>query len=124
MGTILKNLFGLVPVREKVRYHKNLVPVLLDLYEAVGGIDLAILDGTYSYLSVSAGVGRRTGFLFVGRDAVAVEAVGAAVSGLDPKKMPIVRRAVKRGLGEGDISKIEAVGNTIEDVMERMRRAK
>jgi hypothetical protein len=46
MGAVLKNLFGLVPIREKVRYHKKLVPVLLDLYEAVGGIDLAVLDGT------------------------------------------------------------------------------
>jgi len=124
MGTILKNLFGLVPIREKVRYHKKLVPVLLDIYEAVGGIDLAVLDGTRAYISVASGVGPRAGFIFVGRDAVAVEAVGAAVSGIDPMKMQIVRQAVKRGLGEGDISKIEVVGNTIEDVREKIKRAK
>jgi len=124
MGTILKNLFGLVPVREKVLYHKKLVSVILDLYEAVGGIDLAVLDGTYAYVSVTSEVGRRAGFIFIGRDAVAVEAVGATVSGLDPKKMPIVRQALKRGLGEGDISKIEVVGNTIEDVKKRIILAK
>jgi len=48
MGSILKNLFGLIPVREKERYHRKLVPVLLDIYEAIGGIELAVLDGTYA----------------------------------------------------------------------------
>jgi uncharacterized protein (DUF362 family) len=115
MGSILKNMLGLIPVREKERYHRKLVPVLLDIYEAIGGIDLAVLDGTYVYLSISSGAGRRAGFIFVGRDAVAVEAVGAAFSGLDPRKVPIVRYAMKKGLGEGDIRRIEVVGNSIED---------
>jgi len=121
MGSILKNLFGLVPIREKVRYHKKLVPVLLDLYEAVGGIDLAVLDGTNAYVSITSGVGPKADFVFVGRDAVAVEAVGAAVFGNDPLKMKVVRQAMKRGLGEGDVSKIEVVGNTIEDVRARIK---
>jgi hypothetical protein len=30
-GTILKNLFVLIPIRKKAVYHKKLVPVILDL---------------------------------------------------------------------------------------------
>jgi len=124
MGAILKNLFGLVPIREKVRYHKKLVPVLLDIYGAVGGIDLAVMDATYAYQSIATGAGSRAGYVFISRDAVAVDAVGGAVFGYDSKKMPIVRGAVKRGLGEGDINKIEIIGHTIEDVRGRIRGVK
>jgi len=124
MGAILKNLFGLVPVREKVVYHKRLVSVLLDIYEAVGGIDLAVMDATYAYRSIATGAGSRAGYVFIGRDAVAVDAVGGAIFGFDSEKMPIVRGAMKRGLGEGDIDKIEVVRHSIEDVREGIKRAK
>jgi len=45
-GSILKNLLGLIPDPKKARFHKKLETVLLDAYEAIGGIDLAVLDGT------------------------------------------------------------------------------
>ena len=84
VGSILKNLLGLMPERKKAGFHKKLTTVLLDAHEAIGGIDLAVLDGTYTYL----GVGKtrkqeRTNVLLVGRDAIAVEAVGASLAGLN-----------------------------------------
>jgi len=45
-GTILKNLFGLAAKRKRARFHKKPVSGLLDAYETVGGIDLAVLDAT------------------------------------------------------------------------------
>jgi uncharacterized protein (DUF362 family) len=54
----------------------------------------------------------------VGRDAVAVEAVGASLCGLNPLEVPLIQEAVRRGLGEGDIQKIEIVGD-IECARER-----
>jgi len=117
-GTILKNLLGLIPERKKVRFHKKMVAVLLDAYEAIGGIDLAVLDATYTHLGTRA---INTNVLIVGRDAVAVETVGATLVGLNPEKMPVIQEAMKRGLGEGDIEKIEILGNSIENLKEKFR---
>jgi uncharacterized protein (DUF362 family) len=110
----------LIPDRKKVRFHKKLEAALLDMYEAVGGIDLAVLDGTYMSSGVASGSGRiNTNVLLVGRDAVAVEAVGATLVGMDPGKMPIIQEAVKRGLGEGNVEKIQVLGTPIESLKER-----
>jgi uncharacterized protein (DUF362 family) len=113
VGSVLKNLLGLVPDREKERFHEKLTETLLDAYEAVEGIDLAVLDGTYMFVETPEGESREveTNILVVGRDSVAVEAVGASLCGLDPLEMPLIQEAVRRGLGEGDIQKMEIVGD-------------
>jgi len=119
-GTILKNLLGLIPDRKKVRFHKKLETTLLDAYEAVGGIDLAVLDGTYTFLSPTSDKGAESNVLLVGRDAVAVEAVGAVLVGLNPERMPVIREAMRRGLGVGDVEEIEVLGTSIESLKEKM----
>jgi uncharacterized protein (DUF362 family) len=115
-GTILKNLLGLVPDAKKVRFHKKLPKALMDMYEAIGGIDLAVIDGTFAYAGASSSKRKKADILVVGRNAVAVEAVGARLVGLDPLKMPVIVEATKRGLGEGDPSKIEVLGASIKDI--------
>ncbi|MDO8056402.1 MAG: DUF362 domain-containing protein, partial [Candidatus Hermodarchaeota archaeon] len=47
-GSVIKNLFGLLPMVKKAQFHKKLEPVILDVMEAVDGIDLAVIDGTYA----------------------------------------------------------------------------
>ncbi|UCE96762.1 MAG: DUF362 domain-containing protein, partial [Candidatus Bathyarchaeota archaeon] len=121
-GTILKNLFGLVPIRKKAVYHKNLVPVILDIFEAIGGVDLAVIDATRTYSGPAARRSKETNVIIVGEDAVAVEAVGATLMGSDPGKMPIIKEAMKRGLGEGSMDNIEILGAPIEMVMERFQK--
>jgi len=132
-GSILKNLLGLVPERKKARFHTKLDTLLLDIYEAIGGIDLAVLDGTYTYrgagASPHAGIESkncriRTNVLLVGRDAIAVETVGATLVGLKPEKLPIIQEAVKRGLGEGDMRKIEIVGASFGSVDEKFSKVR
>jgi len=127
-GSILKNLLGLIPDPKKARFHKKLDTVLLDAYEATGGIDLAVLDGTYTYRGAgamphagpdSARYRIKTNTLIVGRDAVAVETVGATLVGMNPDKMPVIQEAIKRGLGEGRLEKIEILGTPIEIVKEK-----
>jgi uncharacterized protein (DUF362 family) len=118
-GTILKNLLGLIPDRKKRRFHKKLETTLLDLYEAIGGIDLAVIDGTYTYLGSAMNKRVKTNILLVGRDAIAVEAVGAILVGLDPEKMPVIQEAMNRSLGEGDVKKIEVLGNSIESLKKK-----
>lgn len=125
VGSIVKNLLGLISDAKKARFHKKLETALLDAYEAIGRIDLAVLDGTYTYHgtgAVASALRTKTNTLLVGRDAVAVEAVGAAIVGLKPEKMPVIQEAMKRGLGEGDIRKIEVVGVSFENLKEKIRQ--
>ena len=131
-GSILKNLLGLIPDPKKARFHKKLDTVLLDAYEATGGIDLAVLDGTYTYRGAgamphagpdSARYRIKTNTLIVGRDAVAVETVGATLVGMNPDKMPVIQEAIKRDLGEGRLEKIDILGTPIEIVKEKFSAA-
>ena len=126
-GSVLKNLFGLVPDTKKAKFHKKLDTLLADIYEAVGGVDLAVMDGTYLFGGFGAPLRAgeddaeikvRTNTLVVGRDAVAVDTVGAILAGLKPEKMTVIREFVKRGLGEGDINNIEIAGSDFEDLKE------
>jgi uncharacterized protein (DUF362 family) len=131
-GSILKNLLGLIPDPKKARFHKKLDTVLLDAYEAIGGIDLAVLDATYIYRGAgamphagpdSSQYRIRTNTLIVGRDAIAVETVGATLAGLNPDKMPVIQEAVERGLGEGYLEKIEILGTPIETAKKKFSSA-
>jgi len=120
-GTILKNLFGLIPVRKKAIYHKKLVPVILDLFEAIGGVDLAVIDATRTYSGPAARKSKEANVIIAGKDAVAVETVGATLIGPNPRKMPIIQEAARRGLGEGNINNIEILGTPIEDLKDRFQ---
>jgi len=121
-GSILKNLFGCIPTSKKAKYHKVLPTLLADVYEAIGGVDLAVLDGTYLWRGAGdAPVQMNT--LLVGRDAVAVETVGATLAGLDPHKMPVIQEFVKRGLGEGDLENISVVGAPFRSLKEKFASA-
>lgn len=121
-GSILKNLFGCIMDSKRVKYHKVLPKLLADVFEAVGGIDLAVLDGTCFW----HGAGNdpvRMNTVLVGRDAIAVETAGATLAGLDPQKMPVIQEFVKRGLGEGDMNNIEIVGASFERLLEKFKSA-
>lgn len=123
-GSLLKNLFGCVPEAKKAKYHKTEVfcPLLADIYEAIGGIDLAVLDGTCLFRSGDRlNVGVNT--LVVGRDAVAVETVGTVLAGLKPEKNPVIQEFVRRGLGEGSLENIEVVGTSFEGIKKRFKDA-
>ena len=48
-------------------------------------------------------------------DVVAVDAVGAAIMGLQPEQVPYLKRAQERGLGTCDLGKIQIVGEAHRD---------
>ena len=121
-GSILKNLFGCIPSPKKTKYHKILPVLLADLYEAIGGIDLAVLDGTFFWRG-AGDIPIRMNTLLVGRDAVAVEAVGGVLAGLKLEKMPVLQEFAGRGLGEGDLKNIEIVGASLETLKPKFRLA-
>lgn len=130
-GSILKNLFGCTPTVKKAKFHKDEIfyPLLADIFEATGGIDLAVMDGVYLYRGAGADPHAtaeksrsriKANILLVGRDAVAVETVGATLAGLKPEKMQVIQEFAKRGLGEGDLKNIEVVGASFENLKGRL----
>jgi uncharacterized protein (DUF362 family) len=121
-GSILKNLFGCILDSKRMKYHKVLPTLLADVYEAIGGVDLAVLDGTYLWRGAGDAPVRMNTVL-VGRDAVALETVGATLAGLNPQKMSVIQEFVKRGLGEGSLENIEVVGASLESLREKFSSA-
>ncbi len=112
MGFIIKNLLGLILDTKKHRFHDQLPIALLDMYEAIGGIDLAVLDATHVFLGrKKKRITVSPQLLIVGKDAFAVEAVGAHLVGFDPAKMPVLQEAKNRRLGEINIDKIDVIGD-------------
>jgi hypothetical protein len=77
----------------------------------LGGVDLAVIDATRTYSGPAARKSKKTDVIIAGKDAVAVETVGATLICSNPKKMPIIQEAAKRGLGEGNIDNIEILGH-------------
>lgn len=122
-GSILKNLFGLIPDRKKARFHKKLPTALADLYEAIGGIDLAVMDGT-NFWHGWGGPVTRMNTIITGKDAVAVETVGAILAGMDPQKIPVIQEFARRGLGETDIGNIEVLGANFDNLKREFEAAK
>ncbi len=121
-GSILKNLFGCILDPKRAKYHSVLPALLADVYETIGGVDLAILDGTNFWHGAGSNP-VKTDTLIVGKDAVAVETVGAVLAGLNPQKMPVILEFVKRKLGEGDIKNIEIVGTPLENMRKKIQQA-
>jgi uncharacterized protein (DUF362 family) len=116
-GAILKNLFGCTPMVQKAKFHKNEIFAILlaDIAQAAGGIDLAVMDATFLYHNATE---KRipVNLLIAGFDAVAVEAVGMILAGLKIENSLTVQEFMRRGLGEGDLSKIEIVGVPVEEL--------
>lgn len=110
IGAGIKNLFGLIPERDKAQYHENLEEVLLGLLTTTRP-DFTVLDLT------DVVVGERedkktihVGGVLVGTDPVAIDAIGATLFGLDPLNIPLLRKAHDLGLGEALPDRIRLVG--------------
>jgi uncharacterized protein (DUF362 family) len=105
-------------MRKKAVYHKKLESVVLSLFKVVGGIDLAVIDGTTVLPSPAAKKENRIplNLFLVGRDAVAVDAVGFALLKKDPLKSKMLKMANEQGLGEANLEKIEIVGKDLDEV--------
>lgn len=123
-GSILKNLFGCIPEAKKAKYHKKEIfcPLLADIYEKTGGVDLAVLDGTYLFRTGNE-LNVPMNSLIVGRDAVAVEVIGTVLAGLKPEKNPVIQEFMRRGLGEGDLNNIEILGESFASVKAKFKGA-
>ena len=113
----MKNAFGgLLNTRRHYTHtwiHETLVDLLAIQRDIHSGI-FAVMDGTIA----GNGPGPRTmipvqkDVLLASEDQVAIDALAASLMGFDPMTIPYIRLAHERGLGCGDLSQVEIVGDT------------
>ena len=114
----LKNMFGAIPLGERINFHRDypdpevFSAMLVDLYSVIRP-RLFIVDGIVAMEGEgpAAGDTRALGALLVGDDAVAVDAVTGLLINLQPYHIPTCRIANDRGLGIGDQTRIEILGD-------------
>ena len=121
MTGAMKNAFGGLLHRKRHWTHSVIHETLVDLLaiqqEIHPGI-FAVMDGTFA----GDGPGPRAmrwhvkDRILAGADQVAIDAVAAHMMGFDPMSIRFIRLAHERGLGCGDLSKIEVVGEDISNV--------
>jgi len=97
----LKNHFGSIPIRNKIRYHKKLDDVIVDaniLYPS----DLCIVDGIISMIGSQGptyGTPLKTDLMIFGSNPVSVDSVCAKILGFNPNNVSHIRKASIQGLG-------------------------
>jgi uncharacterized protein (DUF362 family) len=106
----MKNLYGLLD-NPKSRFHGEVHEVICDLSIARKP-DLVLIDGIVGMEGQGPVNGDpiRRDLLIAGRDIVAVDAIGTALMGFEPRDVKHLRLAHERGLGEIDLEKIRVVG--------------
>ncbi len=117
----MKNAFGGLLNRKRHWTHSVIHETLVDLLriqkEIHPGI-FAVTDGTFA----GDGPGPRAmrwhekNVIIAGADQVAVDAVSAKMMGFDPMSIEFIRLAHETGLGAGEISEIDVVGEDISEV--------
>jgi len=109
----LKNQFGLLPKKHRAKYHPFLAEMLVDINRLYLP-DLFIVDGIIAMegFGPSEGNPKHTGLVICGKDAVAVDATACRFIGMRPEKVPYIKYAYRKGLGQ--IADIKVVGDKVE----------
>ncbi len=117
----MKNSFGGLLTKRRHFSHQYMSEVLVDLLTIQKQIHpniFAVVDGTVC----GDGAGPRTmipkikNYILAGYDQVAVDAIVAKMMGFDPLKLPSIRLAHEEGLGCGDTSQIEVIGENVSNI--------
>ena len=115
----VKNSFGGLLREERHHCHKHIHEVLVELVEMQRQLhpaQFSVVDGSVA----GDGAGPRTMVprvrerLVAGADPVAVDAVGAALMGIDPLSVPYLRLAHERELGCADLDRIDVAGDGLD----------
>jgi len=115
----MKNLKGCLKREDKPRFHqqKDLNRAIVELNKIVRPA-LNIIDATAKKLgSVGYPMVRQplgACLLLASTDAVAVDAVGCALMGIDPDTVPTVTLGAAAGLGESNLTRIEIIGEELK----------
>jgi len=121
----MKSMQGVFSVEDKVNYHNEAFPWKMVDILRVAKPHLTIVDG----LICGEGYGPiytepvEMNLIVSSEDVVAIDAVCAAVMGIEPFEVPITRLGHTEGIGIGDLAQIDVHGESIESVMKYFKRS-
>jgi len=119
----MKNLKGIISPESKKIFHRY------GLFESIAQLSKILLDkGLPTFTLVEGllgleGIGplqtgkpREVGCIILGKNTVSVEAVAIAIMGITPEEAKHVKFAEENGTGTIDLSKLNIIGNKIDEV--------
>ena len=121
----VKNLFGCIPGKRKVQWHFNtgvdhdaFSRMLVELSVIIKPC-LTVMDAVVGMEGNGPGSGdpRRIGLVIAGLDPVAVDVVSGNIVGLAPEDLPVIRAAVKAGIGASSMEHIQVLGEKLSGVV-------
>lgn len=124
----IKGLLGFLPGKDRGQYHRTIADMAwatTDLAKVIAPKHrLTLIDGITGMDGGGphAGLIVKPGVIVASQDMVAVEAVSCAIMGFHPLESPGAQCAMKAGLGTGELSEIEILGKTIEEVQYPFKR--
>lgn len=121
----IKNLHGILSDEDKLFAHdyRRIPYKLVDILRYVKP-DLTVVDGVRGQEGDHADQGRPidTKVIIAGTDVVAVDAIAEAIMGLENLEVDTTRLAHQQGIGVGDRSLINIVGDSIDTVSQTFAR--
>ena len=122
----IKNQWGYPQHEDRGKDHNfNLHSKLVDVYEYIKP-DITIIDGLFGTVNghypptaFEDRLVKQFNILIGGRDTLAVDVIGARIFGLSLEEVPHLKIAYNRGLGEGDINKINVIGKDLGEYKEK-----
>jgi uncharacterized protein (DUF362 family) len=107
------------PRGEKEKIHENLNESIVDLASVVRP-NLNIIDGMVLCrdpdLTYYDPTPLQLNTILAGEDYMGIDTVALQIAGRSPLDIPYLKPAVKRGIGESDLSKIQVFGTPVEEV--------
>ncbi|CAG0999978.1 hypothetical protein METP2_03188 [Methanosarcinales archaeon] len=119
----VKNFYGVIPGSGKAAIHRQapteerLSQAVVDIYSALKP-QLAVMDGVVGMEGEGAtnGTPVASNVILSSKDCVALDAVASEIMGFPHKDILTTRFTNERGLGIGELDKIEVMGEKINDV--------
>ena len=117
----MKNLKGCLKREDKPMFHRgDLARAVVELNKIVVP-SLNVIDCTAKVIGAIGSVDsnvqqnkRGSSFIIASSDIVAVDAIGSAVIGIDPKTVRTIRLGKEAGLGEDDITRLDIYGEELK----------
>ena len=116
----MKNLKGFIKRADKPSFHYCGTQ---HIHGSVTQLN-TIIRPSLNIVDCTAPVHKNRGFILAGIDIVAVDAVAASLMGVNPSTIETIRLGHEAGLGEMDLSRIDIIGDDMQDLIMNFEQPK
>lgn len=123
----MKNLKGCLKREDKPLFHRQDINRAIVELNKIVRPSLNIIDGTPKTTVRQLGTGysfqKKTngGLLIISSDIVSTDAVGSALMGIDPASVTTIALGAASGLGEGNLTRIDIIGEEVNRLKFKLR---